>query len=77
MINIIIGSFSTRPDIIERQNGLFNLEKKRQRESLGRIEKIEVNYVGLPEPMQLVMNKEISTPYDCAKRKSLLLVLRN
>lgn len=68
-IYLIIGSFSTRTDLIERQNSLFNLEKKRQRELVGRVEKIEVNYVGIPEQVQLVMNKGISTPYDCARRK--------
>lgn len=66
-VNSLLRSFSTRTNLIERQNSLFNLEKKRQRELVGRVEKIEVNYVGLPEQVQLVMNKGISTPYDCAR----------
>ncbi|XP_026477132.1 uncharacterized protein LOC113383095 [Ctenocephalides felis] len=33
----------------ERRNELFSLEKKRQRENVGRIEKIEVRYLRTPE----------------------------
>ncbi|XP_013137949.1 PREDICTED: 39S ribosomal protein L39, mitochondrial [Papilio polytes] len=51
----------------ERRHHLFTLEKKRQLELVGRIEKIEVKYKGVPEECTLVMNKDISTPYDCAK----------
>lgn len=45
------------------------LEKKRQYDKVGRIEKIEVQYKGLPNECTLIMNKDISTPYDCARRK--------
>ncbi|XP_013165671.1 PREDICTED: 39S ribosomal protein L39, mitochondrial [Papilio xuthus] len=51
----------------ERRHHLFTLEKKRQLELVGRIEKIEVKYKGVPQECTLVMNKDISTPYDCAK----------
>ncbi|VVC93473.1 39S ribosomal protein L39, mitochondrial isoform X2 [Leptidea sinapis] len=54
-------------EAIERRSHLFNLEKKRQLENVGRIEKIEVNYKGVPKDCTLVMNRNISTPYDCAK----------
>lgn len=64
-----LGCLSTRDSIRKYQNELFNLEKKRQREAVGRIEKIEVRYLGLPEDMTLVMNKNLSTPYNCAQRK--------
>lgn len=47
------------------------MERKRQKEAVGRVEKITVKYEGVPERKELVMNKNISTPYDCAKRKLL------
>ncbi|XP_055383599.1 39S ribosomal protein L39, mitochondrial [Condylostylus longicornis] len=46
------------------------MEKKRQKQSVGRIEKIEIRYLGLPEDVTLVMNKGISTPYNCAQHLS-------
>ncbi|XP_068625072.1 large ribosomal subunit protein mL39 [Battus philenor] len=51
----------------DRRHHLFTLEKKRQLEQVGRIEKIEVKYKGIPKDCSLVMNKDISTPYDCAR----------
>ncbi|XP_026477028.1 39S ribosomal protein L39, mitochondrial-like [Ctenocephalides felis] len=54
----------------ERRNELFTLEKKRQREDVGRIEKIEVRYLGTPEDVTLVMNKNLSTPFNCAQHLS-------
>lgn len=56
-------------DIRKYQNELFDVEKKRQRVAVGRIEKIEVQYLGLPEDTQLIMNANLSTPFDCAKRE--------
>lgn len=50
------------------QNNLFDNEQKKQREMVGRIEKIVVKYNGVPENVTLSMNKGISTPYHCAKR---------
>lgn len=64
-----IDNASSRSEIVERQNVLFNLERKRQTEAVGRIEKITVKYEGVPEKLDLIMNKNISTPYDCARRK--------
>ncbi|XP_023948035.2 39S ribosomal protein L39, mitochondrial [Bicyclus anynana] len=57
-------------EAVERRNHLFVLEKKRQHEKVGRIEKIEVNYKGVPKDCTLIMNKDISTPYDCARHFS-------
>jgi len=54
---------------------LFTKEKKRQAESIGRIEKIEVRYTGTPEDETLIMNKGISTPFNCAQRNNLITVL--
>ncbi|KAK9890969.1 hypothetical protein WA026_013306 [Henosepilachna vigintioctopunctata] len=52
---------------LTRQNILFNNEKKRQKEMVGRIEKIEIEYEGPQDKKVLMMNKNISTPYDCAR----------
>lgn len=41
-------------------------------ESIGRIEKIEVRYTGTPEDVTLVMNKGLSTPFNCAQRNNLI-----
>lgn len=65
----ILGCLSSRASIRKYQNELFDLEKRRQKDAVGRIEKIEVRYLGLPEDMTLVMNKNLSTPYSCAQRK--------
>jgi large subunit ribosomal protein L39 len=59
-------------EVVKKRNELFDYEKKRQRDAIGRIEKIEVRYLGLPEDATLVMNKQISTPYHVAQRKLLL-----
>ncbi|KAL1514083.1 hypothetical protein ABEB36_003403 [Hypothenemus hampei] len=58
---------SLGPEEYQRQSEIFISEQKRQRESLGRIEKIDIQYEGPPENCNFVMNKNISTPYDCAK----------
>ncbi|XP_013116844.2 large ribosomal subunit protein mL39 [Stomoxys calcitrans] len=55
---------------IERRNTLFTEEQGRQRERVGRIEKIEVRYLGLPQDVTFVMNRDISTPYNCAQHLS-------
>lgn len=49
---------------------MFTKEQQRQRELVGRIEKIEVRYLGLPEDVTLIMNRELSTPYNCAQHLS-------
>lgn len=56
----------------KRQHDLFLAEQKRQKETVGRIEKIEINYEGPPGSEVFIMNKNLSTPYDCAKRKLIL-----
>lgn len=61
--------FLSSIDIIKRQSELFSLEKQRQKENVGRLDKIEVRYLGLPNDATLIMNKGISTPFNCAQRK--------
>lgn len=69
MLNIdVAGYISSLIEECKRQNDLFKQEQKNQKESVGRIEKIEVKYEGPPGNEVLMMNKNISTPYDCAKR---------
>lgn len=71
MLSFLIKGWTSRlTDIRMYQNELFDAEKKRQRDAVGRIEKIEVHYLGLPEDTTLVMNAKLSTPYDCARRKA-------
>ncbi|CAK9823519.1 39S ribosomal protein L39, mitochondrial [Anthophora retusa] len=63
-------SILSKAEAKERRNLLFEEEKKRQRNAVGRIEKIEVKYQSPVEEITLVMNKHISTPADCAKHIS-------
>jgi len=49
---------------------LFEKELKRQQSLVTRLEKIEVAYQGLDNANStLIMNKGISTPFNCAQRK--------
>lgn len=59
--------WSSSSAVIKYRNELFTMEQERQRQSVGRIEKIEVRYLGLPEDVTMVMNKDLSTPYHCAQ----------
>lgn len=54
----------------KRRNELFDGERERQRREIGRIEKIEVKYLSATEEVTMVMNKDLSTPHDCAKHIS-------
>lgn len=65
----ILANFSASASVGQR-NELFNQEQRRQRDAVGRIEKIEVRYLGLPEDVTLVMNSNISTPFNCAQHLS-------
>jgi len=63
-------------EIVAYQNNLFDKEQKLQKEAVGRVEKIVVKYNGVPENVTMSMNKGISTPYHCAKRKiNYILIL--
>lgn len=71
---LLVGSFSATVAINDRtysNNQAFSLEQKRQLEEVGRIEKMEVRYLGFPNDVTLVMNKGLSTPYECAQRKCI------
>jgi len=55
------------PPFAERRARLFAEEKLRQQEQVSEITKIHVQYKGVPEDCNLYMNKDLSTPHDCAK----------
>ncbi|XP_017892538.1 39S ribosomal protein L39, mitochondrial [Ceratina calcarata] len=63
-------SVLSKQEAIERKNLLFEEEQKKQRNAVGRIEKIEVKYKSPIEDVVLIMNKCLSTPADCAKHIS-------
>ncbi|XP_023232768.1 39S ribosomal protein L39, mitochondrial-like [Centruroides sculpturatus] len=67
----------TNEEVREKRNKIFEKEKARQRALITRVEKIEVNYVGVPEECTLLMNKNISTPYDCTMHVSEMLRIRS
>ncbi|KAK9501048.1 hypothetical protein O3M35_002170 [Rhynocoris fuscipes] len=58
--------YSVSKSSIEKQNELFDEECLRQRNAIGRIEKIEVEYEGIPGARKLLLNKGLSTPYNVA-----------
>ncbi|CAM2096988.1 unnamed protein product [Caretta caretta] len=61
----------SRAEIVQMRNELFTKEKERQLSLYPRIEKIEVKYVGKSHPgTSFVMNKALSTPYNCAMHLS-------
>lgn len=69
-VRSLVSSTSTKKEIRKRQSQLFDDEKKRERASIGRIEKIEVKHCTWEEDITLSMNKYLSTPYDCARHIS-------
>uniref|UniRef100_V9KZ56 Large ribosomal subunit protein mL39 n=1 Tax=Callorhinchus milii TaxID=7868 RepID=V9KZ56_CALMI len=61
----------TSSELVQKRIQLFNKEKERQRSLIPRIEKIEVKYVGTSDPGTVfIMNKGLSTPYNCAMHLS-------
>lgn len=60
----------TNTSASRRRALLFDEEEKRQRSLVGRVQKAEVRYEGVPENATLVMNQHLSTPHDCAKHLS-------
>merc|ERR1711994_1247560 len=63
--------------VTKRRNALFDKEKQRQLNLIPRIDKIEVRYNGIPEDVNLSMNKGISTPFNVAQHLSEMLVDRS
>jgi len=55
----------------------FTEELNRQRRLVTRIEKIEVHYKGVPKDSTLIMNRHISTPYNCSQHLGEMLLKRS
>ena len=63
------GSKLSIAEVRKKRNMLFEQEKARQAAHVSRIEKIMVQHIGAPENCTLAMNKNLSTPYNCAMRE--------
>jgi len=61
----------------QKRTQMFEDEKKRQLNLIPRLEKIEVKYQGQPEDATLIMNKNISTPYNVAQHLTEVLCTRS
>jgi large subunit ribosomal protein L39 len=61
----------------QKRCNVFGQEKARQLSLISRIEKIEVHHVGPPEDCVLLMNKGLSTPFNCAMHIQELLMTRS
>lgn len=76
-----IAQLSNRPlnneQVRQKRSSLFDAEKSRQLNSIPRLEKISVQYVGQPEDATLILNKNISTPYNVAQHLSEMLTERS
>ena len=59
----------TNNAVTKKRNEIFGQEKARQKALNSRIEKIQVNYKGVPEECTMLMNKGLSTPFNCAMRE--------
>ncbi|XP_066589935.1 large ribosomal subunit protein mL39 [Prorops nasuta] len=57
----------SKSEIKKAKNELFDQELKNQRAAVGRVKKIDVKFDSYEDEIYLVMNKDLSTPYDCAK----------
>lgn len=63
-------STMTNTEIIRHRARLFEEEKSRQLKEIERIEKIEVIVEDQEKKkVKLIMNKDLSTPFNCAMRK--------
>ncbi|XP_013788113.1 39S ribosomal protein L39, mitochondrial-like [Limulus polyphemus] len=67
----------TNSEVRKKRNAIFNKEKERQQALITRVEKIEVRHEGTPENCTLMMNRNISTPYNCALHISEMLTQRS
>ncbi|XP_014666136.1 PREDICTED: 39S ribosomal protein L39, mitochondrial-like isoform X2 [Priapulus caudatus] len=63
----------TNTEVRKQRNKAFVAEKKRQMSLITRVEKIKVEFKGHPEDTTLIMNRGLSTPYNCAMHMEELL----
>jgi len=59
------------PAVQAKRSALFTKAQEINLRQVGRIEKINVEYEGLPQSGNYLMNRFTSTPFDCAKRMFL------
>jgi len=66
-------------EITKKRSELFGRELARQRAHITKLEKIQIDFTGdgPHEPCSLLMNKGISTPYNCAMHIHELLMTRS
>ncbi|ESN96136.1 hypothetical protein HELRODRAFT_163169 [Helobdella robusta] len=69
--------YITNESVTKKRNELFEQEKSRQLNLIKRVEKIEVHYKGAPEDCTLIMNKDLSTPFNCAMHMKEFLMIRS
>lgn len=67
----------TNQEVRAKRSAMFADEAKRQLNRIPRIEKIHVEYQGQPENATLILNKNMSTPYNVAQHLSQMLVERS
>jgi len=67
----------TNAQVRQKRTEMFEDEKKRQLNLIPRLEKIEVQYQGVPEDATLILNKNISTPYNVAQHLTEMICARS
>lgn len=67
----------TNDEIRAHRLRIFNNERQVQMERIRRVEKIEINVQDPIESKKLLMNKNLSTPYNCAQHLSSILTDRS
>ncbi|KAG7165402.1 39S ribosomal protein L39, mitochondrial-like [Homarus americanus] len=67
----------TNAVVQKKRTELFSKEAKRQAALITDIEKIEVKYYGHPEDCTLIMNKNMSTPFNCAQHINQMILERS
>ncbi|CAF1363855.1 unnamed protein product [Adineta steineri] len=67
----------TNDEIRQHRLRIYNNERQTQMERIRRVEKIEIDVEDPIQSTKLLMNKNLSTPYHCAKHLSSVLVDRS
>lgn len=67
----------TNAAVKKKRSQLFTQEAQRQAALVTDVEKIEVQYEGHPENCSLIMNKGMSTPYNCAQHINQMIMDRS
>jgi len=73
----VVNHVSSNDSVRKKRSEMFSYEKKRQLDLIPRIEKIRVEYKGVPDNEVLVLNKNISTPFNLSQHLSEVLMDRS